>query len=64
MTPPKEEAMYRGKKLKDMTREEIVDALIVMGNLYSRSLEQMRKDLHLLKEEALEAFDPFLNHNR
>ena len=32
------EATYRGKKISDMTREELIEALEVMSNLYQKIL--------------------------
>jgi hypothetical protein len=34
---------YCGKKIEDMTREELIDALKVMGRLYSEALTSNRK---------------------
>ena len=39
--------MYCGVPIEDLTREELEDALIVVSNLYSDSLERARGILEL-----------------
>lgn len=35
--------LYRGKNIEEMTREELMEALMVMGNLYTKELEEKLK---------------------
>lgn len=34
---------YKGKTIEEMTREELMEALATMGNLYSKELEEKLK---------------------
>lgn len=39
---------YRGKRLEDMTRDELINAVINLGRLYSESLERSIGDMRVL----------------
>jgi len=43
-------ATYRGKKLSEMTRDELEEALVLMGNLYNQTLEQHSQDIDNLSK--------------
>lgn len=40
--------LYMGKRLDEMSREELIDAVINLGRLYSESLERSIGDLRVL----------------
>ncbi len=41
-------AMYNDKRVSDMTREELIEAVLNLGELYTDALEQHRKNLEAL----------------
>ena len=41
----KEESLYKGKQLKDLTREELYEAVVTLGTLYGELLQKQSTPL-------------------
>lgn len=40
--------MYQGKYIEDMTREELMDAVMVLGTLYQNQIKESIRQLNLI----------------
>ena len=51
--PTKEDMLYMGRPILSMTKDELVEALILMNRLYSGALESHIKELEFLRREVI-----------